>query len=474
MSEMKDEVFMSDRNNKDREYVFRSMPPTQAVLTLAVPGILSQLVTLVYNLADTYFIGQTGDPVQVASVTMGTPLFMMLNAFAGLFGVGGGSQISRLMGAGKHDRARSVCSFSFYACIGCTAAYSLLILAFLRPLMKVLGASPQSLDFSMSYIIWTVVIGGIPTALSMMMAHLLRSEGLAQKSAFGIGLGGALNIVLDYIFIKWIFESAVMGAAFATMLSNTVVTIYFLVVMLRLKNTVLSIDIKDFTLEKNLILPVFQVGFAAAMQGLLINVSSVIVNKLAAAYGDVTVAALGIGKKIDRLPLCVGMGLSQGILPVVAYNFAAGNMERMRKVLRSAQVFGISIAVICIICFEIFAEQISTVFIPDPETVRICSLFVRLTVATTPIMILNNLYNTTFQAMGRAKESMMITICRRGLAYIPALFILDRLWQYTGIIIAQPISDLICIGLAIYFYRKMVYGHQNKNVSAKAETIESK
>ena len=256
----------------ENQALFEDLPVPQALATLAIPTIVSQLITMIYNLSDTYFIGKTNNPYQIAAASLAYVLVFVMTALSNLFGVGGGSLISRLLGGQKEEEAKSVCAFSFYGAIAVALLYSLGCYLFMEPLLRLLGASDSTIGFSASYAFWVVVVGGIPSTLSMTMAQLLRSEGYAKQASFGLGMGGILNIVLDPVFMFVILPPGqeVTGAGMATMLSNVISLCYFLLVFFRLRNhTVLSLSIHRFPAGMNYAAPVLSVGFPSALSSLL-------------------------------------------------------------------------------------------------------------------------------------------------------------------------------------------------------------
>ncbi len=438
---------------KSRKEIFETMPVPKAVATLAVPTVLSQLVTMIYNLADTFFVGQTGDPLKVAAVSLAFPAFMLLNAFGNLFGIGGGSQISRLLGAKKAHQAKNVSAFSIYFSILSSAAYSVLLWIVMDPVLRLLGASDYTIEFGRQYLFWVAVVGGVPTTLSMVASHLLRSEGRARQASVGIALGGLLNIILDPIFI-FPMGLGIAGAAIATMLSNVAVVIYYVAVFIRIrKETVLSIHPRDVVWDREIIRPVFSIGFPASISLILVCISNSVLTKLSSGYSDTAVAAFGIVKKVDTIPFSVSMGLSQGILPLIAYSHSAGHYDRMKAVSRFARLVGIGFAFFCIAIFEWQAGPILRLFIDDAPTVALGSDFLRIACLATPVMILNFLMNTTFQAMGKGRQSLIFAICRQGLFNIPLMFLMNALAGLYGLIWTQLLADSLTMVLAFAMYR---------------------
>lgn len=291
----------------EERYLFEEMPVHKAVATLAIPTVISQLVTMVYNLADTFFIGQIGNPVMVAAVSLVSPWFNLLTALGNLFGLGGSSLISRMLGAQNHRDVKHVAAFSVWGGGAATLLFSLVTYLGRGPLLTFLGASPDTDGYAEGYLFWVVVLGGVPTMVSLTLGHLLRSEGHARQASAGMMFGGILNVVLDPVFIFGC-HLAVTGAALATALSNVASVGFFLVVYRRLgEGTAVSLRPRYFTFR--FMGPIFSVGLASALATTLGNAANMVMVRLAAGYGDIPVAAYGIVKRIDQVPLNLSMGL---------------------------------------------------------------------------------------------------------------------------------------------------------------------
>ncbi len=444
-------------------YLFEEMSVPKALATLAVPTIISQLITMIYNLADTYFIGMTNDPLKIAASSVAFVLVFAMNCLSNLFGIGGGSLISRLLGQHREKEASNVASFSFYGSLLISAVYSVLLLIFMEPFLRLLGATDNTIGYASDYALWVVVIGAVPATLGLTMSHMLRSEGYAKHSSFGLAMGGVLNIILDPIFMFVILEPGqeVKGAAIATMLSNVAVLIYFLCVYAVIrKKTVISLSPLNVIPKKEHIISVFAVGFPSALGSFLACLSSIMVNKLASGHGDIEVAAIGIAKKIDMLPMNVGMGLCQGMMPLVAYNYSSGNYKRMKQFSDAARIAGIIFAALCIIGFEIFAEDLVRLFIEEETTLSLGTHLLRIMCLAVPLMITNFQMSFMFQAMGMGKQSLLLSSLRQGLVNIPLLFLMNSLFAVDGIAWTQLISDIIttAISFAVYIvtYKKLI------------------
>lgn len=442
----------------ENQELFEEMPVPRALATLAVPTIVSQLITMIYNLSDTYFIGKTDNPYQIAAASLAYVLVFVMTALSNLFGVGGGSLISRLLGGQKNEEAKGVCAFSFYGAIVIALLYSLGCWLFMDPLLRLLGASDATIGYAASYAVWVVVVGGIPSTVSMTMAQLLRSEGYAQKASFGLGMGGILNIVLDPVFMFVLLPAGqeVAGAGMATMLSNVISLCYFLLAFFRLrKNTVLSLSPRRLPAGARYAVPVLSVGFPSALSSLLACLSNMTANNLASGYGDIPVAAMGLVKKINMLPMNVGMGLCQGMMPLVAYNYAAGKYKRMKSVINCARASGMGFAVFCIIVFELFSGGIVALFIREPETLALSASFLRISSLATPFMISNFQMAYTLQAMGKGPQSLLLSSCRQGIIYIPLMFLMNHLFQLYGLVWAQFLADGLTLILSFILYRRI-------------------
>ena len=443
----------------DKRELFERAPVAKALATLAIPTIISQLISMIYNLADTFFIGLTNNSSMTAASSIAFTLLFMLNCIPNLFGVGGGSLISRLLGEKRDEDAKKVSSFSFYCTLAVAALYSLAILVFMDPILYLVGASETSIVYAREYAFWVVVIGGIPVSLSMTMSQLLRSEGRATQASVGLGLGGVLNIALDPLFMFVILKPGqeVMGAAIATMVSNIIVTIYFIVIYNKIKkNSVISLDIRKFMPDVKHIKMIFAVGIPSALGSFLACLSNMVINSLAGGYkdlyGDAPVAAIGIAKKIDMLPMNVGFGLCQGMMPLVAYNFASGDHKRMRAVSRTARNAAMVFAAACVIFFQLFAHQIAVVFNGDPATAEMATKFLRILCLAVPFMLFNLHISFSFQAMGMGKQSLILSSLRQGVVNIPLLFIMNAIFKLDGIVWTQLISDIITgiVSYAVY------------------------
>ncbi len=440
---------------KNRSEIFEKMSIKKAVFTLALPTILSQLVSMIYNLTDTYFIGQVNDPYQVAAVNVAFPIFFVLIVFANLFGIGGGSLVSRLLGKKDYDNIKKVTISSLFGAFLMSLVYSIFVFVYFDQLLGLLGTSVNTIGHARDYLFWTVVIGAVPSTLGMVFGHLLRSEGFSKQASVGIAIGGVLNVVLDPIFIFG-FDMGVEGAALATMIANTLAMIYYVILIIKLGNqTHMSFDFRLISFRKYIWIPILAIGLPAASASLFNVFATTIINNLTSVYGDYELAAMGIVKKIDMIPLHVTLGISQGILPLIAYNYAAKNYKRMRDISKYGMKLVMIFSMLCVVLFVVEAPLLVRIFIKDSTTVHLGERFLRIAVLAMPVMGVNFVINTAFQAMGKGRQSLLLSISRQGLINIPLLYLMDYWFGLYGIIWTQLLADLLTFAIGFYLFTKL-------------------
>ena len=453
---------VADMGKTDRKAIFESMPVPKALFTLAIPTIISQLINLVYNMVDAFFIGRTGNSYMMAATTLTLTLFMMNVPLGNLFGIGGGSLIARLMGAKKEEEARAVSAFSIFGALLAALVYSVLLGTFMTPVLRFLGASDATIGFAKQYATLVIVIGSIPTVLSMAAAHLLRNVGLSDKASIGLSGGGILNMVLDPLFMFVILPrgNEVLGAALATLISNAASCIYLLLTVRKAASAApLSMKISDArSITGKNRKELFAVGVPSAVLTGLFDVASIFVNMLAASHNDLVLAGMGIVMKVERIPNAVNIGICQGMLPIVAYNYSARNHERMHDTIRTARKSGLLIAAASIVLLEAFARPVTKLFLStsagDVEaalmTVGFAVIFLRIRCIASPFQFIN--YNSSFcmQAMGNGFGTMLHAIVRELVFYIPFMFLLDHFFGERGLAAALPLGEACGAVLALF------------------------
>ena len=356
---------------KDETAVFQNNSVIQSVLIMAIPTIISQMITVLYNYADTIFVGQLNDPKQVAAIALALPLTLFITAVGNFWGIGGGSTISRALGKDDLQEAKRAAAFSFYGAVILTGICCVAAFVMRDAFDYMLGASEADLDFADRYIFWMFIIGAGPAVLSQVLAHFARSLGFAKEAGFGLILGGILNIVLDPVFIfPFGFNLGVAGAAIATMISNAAALVYFFILFYRHRGKwSVSFHIMDAFPKKQIAMPVLSIGLPSALISLLSAVSNGVLNNLISKHGEVAVAAVGIAKKMDILPANIAVGITQGSLPLIAFSYGAGKKERTKKILSVTGILAFATTTVIVVFLEIFATPVSRLFIRDTETV---------------------------------------------------------------------------------------------------------
>jgi putative MATE family efflux protein len=443
--------------------VFEEPSIPKAVLALAIPAIASDLVSIIYNMADTFFVGQTGDPNQVAAVSLALPIFILFIAVGNIFGIGGGSLISRLLGEGNVKKVKAVSSFCFYGCILFGVILSLLMVVFLPNIVRLIGCSENTIGFTRSYLTW-IAFGGVFIMMSNAFANIVRSEGAAKTAMTGMMIGTIVNIVLDPIMILAL-GMGVAGAAIATVIGNMCTMLFYLRFLMGAK-TGLSLSPKhfsfDFSVRDGITKEVFIVGLPASVSKIIMNVSMIVLNTFLAAYGDTVVAAMGIALKSMLVISFLQQGFGIGIMPLIGYAYGAKQYDRMRKALFFTIKCTIGIGIVLVIVFFLFTKQLINVFIDDTEVIAYGVMILRALILTAPIFgIVYTLYGA-LQAMDKSLEALLIMISRQGLAFLPALAIGNMIAGLNGIVYAQPIADTASVIMAAIMFTSIYKKWRNE------------
>ena len=432
-------------NDINKQILFEEAPVPRAVAQLCIPTILGCLVMILYNLADTYFVGYLNDPVQNAAVTLAAPLLLAFNAVNNLFGVGSSSMMSRALGRGDYDTVRRSAAFGIY----CAAFFGLLFSVGYSLLsdgcLSILGADETTRQATAKYLFWTVSCGAAPAILNVVMGHLVRAEGAAVHGSIGTMSGCLLNIVLDPIFIMpWGFDMGAAGAGCATFIANVFACLYFLgYVLVKRDKTYVSLRPEQALCGKAVALGVFAVGIPASVQNLLNVTGMTILNNFTASYGADAVAAMGIANKIQMVPMYVAMGVGNGIMPLIGYNFASGNIKRMKESLLFTCKLSLGFLVAATVLMFAFNRQLVGLFIQNETVVALGGSFLMGLSLALPFFALDFTGVGVYQACGMGGKALVFAILRKIVLEIPALFILNRLFPMVGLAYAQFAAELI-------------------------------
>lgn len=441
-----------------KTYLFEAAPVPSAVIQLAVPTILSSLVMVLYNLADTYFVGMLNDPIQNSAVTLAAPVLLAFNAVNNLFGVGSSSLMSRSLGCKDYDMVSRSSAFGFYCALFSGIIFSILCASFNAPLLGLLGADETTWDATAAYMLWTVYFGAAPSILNVVLAYLVRAEGSSVHASIGTMSGCLLNIVLDPIFIMpWGLGMGAAGAGLATFISNCVACLYFLVLIaVRRGRTFVCIDIRKLSFNRRIVRAVCGVGVPAAIQNLLNVTGMTILNNFTSVYKADAIAAMGIAQKINMLPMYVALGLSQGVMPLISYSYSSGNSKRMKGAIRFSGVSSVVVIAAVSAAYFIAPGFFVGLFMDNEAIIDYGSHFLRGMSLAGPFMCIDFLAVGVFQAVGFGKDALVFAILRKIVLEIPALWVLNRLFPLYGLAYAQPFAEFVLSIAAIIVLARLL------------------
>lgn len=448
---------MTQDNKKhgDRSEIFEKKSVPYAVMALALPTVLSQIVTIIYNFADTWFVGRTENPDAVAAISICMPVYIIIAGLANLFGIGGSSVISRALGEKNTDRAEKAFSFSLWTGLVVSALYSVAVLLFARKFAPVIGADANSIDYTVDYLFWSVVIGGVPTFLCTLLSHLIRSVGKSRTAAVGMAIGAALNIGFDPLFMFVLLPKGyeVVGAAVATMLSNVISCIFFIIVIVKMKDSIINLSPKKLKFEKSVCSDVLLTGFPACLSTCLAMVSNMTANALISGYGTDAVAGMGVAKKVNTLAFNINLGMTQGVLPLIGYNYSAKNYKRMKNVIYFAGGITVFLSVSFMFLYRIFSTPVISFFIKESATVKYGSDFLRVIAFAVPLCGLTYSMNTVFQGTGKKVSSLILSVLRKGVLDIPLMYTFGRIFESPiGVVWATPVAEAISVFVALSMF----------------------
>ena len=437
--------------NNEKVYLFEKMSIYRSVMKLSVPTVISSLVMVIYNLADTWFVGLVNDPVQNAAVTLAAPVLLAFNAVNNLFGVGCSSMMSRALGRKDTDTVYRTSAFCFYSVIVCGMLFSLIFTAFKADFLGILGAEPDTSRATSDYLYWTVTMGSVPAILNVVFAYLVRAEGSALHASIGTMSGCILNIMLDPVFVlPWGFDMGAAGAGLATFISNCAACLYFFVLLyIKRGRTYVCIKPSMFGLKREIILGTCAVGIPASIQNLLNVTGMTVLNNFTSDYGADAVAAMGISQKIYMVPMYVALGISQGVMPLVSYNYASKNYARSKETVVFAAKLSAAFLMITTIILYVFADGFITMFMKNAAIIDYGGDFLRGMCLALPFLGMDFLAVGVFQACGMGKMSFIFAILRKIVFEIPLLFILNRLFPLYGLAYAQFIAESVLAAAAV-------------------------
>ncbi len=435
--------------------VYEETNHSKAIMRVGLPAMLGQLTTLIYNIADTFFVSLTKEPATIAAVTLCAPLLLIIMSIACVFGMGGSSVIARLLGEEKRKEAGSTLNFCVYGMAIAGVLTLVLGLVFLQPLAKISGADADNIAYTCDYLKW--IFAGAPfIMLANGFVHLFRSVGLIKEGTVGLVLGNVINMGLDYVFIA-ILGWGTAGAALATSLGFVCATVYYVVCMIRQEhrgNELVPWRPKYFSPNAAMIRSVVSIGIPGALITVLMSVSNIVLNNYISIYGSDAVASYGIAYKLDMIPILLSVGLAQGVAPLVGYYYGGNKKKQMSEIVKYTVLYGILMGAVFTAVFVLFGKPLASVFLQEDALIAQTGYFLKILCLSAPMLGVINMMTSYFQALGKAVKSLVITVLRNAVLFIPGVIILNHFWKLNGVIAAQPVVETILTFICIRMYLK--------------------
>ena len=430
----------------DNETLLREGPILKLIANLTIPSIVIMLIFILYNMADIFFIGQTGDPYQVAAITLVAPFYAIVQAVGTLLGTGGMIGISTALGRKDFKKAKAITAFVFYSSIILGIILSAVVMLIPDHIVKILGAGQETHEYSRSYLL--VLAAGFPfMAATNVLANSIRADGSARTSMLGGVLGTVLNIILDPILIL-VFSMGVSGAALATVIGN-IFSFSYLIIQVLKKRDFLSLSPKDLNLRKELTLDIVILGLPTAAGTVLMSFSSIFRNTMLSGYGELVIAGSGVSGRIAMVIGMVIMGITMGIQPAISYNYGAENYKRLQKILNSTLLITIAVGSLFTVIIILLKGSIIQLFIDNSAVISYGRTFIVGSLLTGPVIGIYQLSSSFLQATGKVSYAMLVTLLRQGIILIPVLWIMNRYWGLTGIVYSMATADVLSIVIAV-------------------------
>ena len=443
---------MNANENAENELMDR-MKVSKAVATMAIPSVISSLVTVVYNMADTFFVGQTGDPLQVAAVSLTNPIFILFMAFANMFGMGGSAVASMALGEQNQKRMKQVSAFITYASLAVGILFALVLVGFMQPILSIFGANEETYALARGYV-FHISYGAPFIIWSAAASFVVRSEGASKEAMIGSMIGTIANIVLDPVLISG-FHLGAAGAAVATTLGNILASLYYLWYFVKKINN-FSIGIRNFTCRYGIFSGICSCGLPTAIFSTLMSVSTIVLNQILVAYGNAPVAAIGIVFKANMFITFLQMGLANGVQPLLGYNFGSGDKKRFQDIAAYTKKCCIVIGILATLLFFVFRRQIIGLFIQDEEVIMYGVRMLIAYMLSGPVIGILFMNMNCMQSVGKAFWATILSVLRQGVLLIPLLFLLNALGGLTGVIYGQALTDYIAVILSVLMWRKCI------------------
>lgn len=450
---------MNSRNNKME--LLGNAPISKALLAMGIPTMLGMMVNAIYNLVDAYFVGGLGTS-QMGAISVVYPLGQIVVGLGLLFGNGSASYLSRLLGNREQEQANRVASTALYSSVAVGAVMIISSLIFLRPILRLLGATDSIMPYAMTYAA-IYVVSCIFNVFNVTMNNIVTSEGAAKTTMFALMAGAVLNIGLDPVFI-YTLDMGVAGAAIATAISQIVSTLIYLTFIFR-KKSIYSFKMKNCTFTKEIMSEIFKIGIPTLVFQILTSLSISLVNTQARPYGDSVIAGMGAVTRIVSMGSLIVFGFIKGFQPIAGYSYGAKKFDRLHKAIRTSILWSTVFCVIYGLLLTIFSSRIIAQFTDgDLEMIRVGTQSLRINGLSFLLFGFYTVYSSLFLALGKGLEGFVLGACRQGICFVPVILILPVFWGINGILYVQPIADvlsaIITVFMALHLHKELALAKQ--------------
>ena len=427
------------------------LPVSKAYFKMSLPLVMGLVVTIVYGLVDMYFVSATGDTDLIAGVSIISPVYTMLMALGDIFGYGGGALLARYLGKRDTQKTKQISSFSFWSALSFGTIVGILLLLFRKPIVTMLGAGPDTFLHAERYYFW-IALASPAVLVYCSFLNLIRSDGKAKEAMATVVAGTVVNLILDPILI-FRFGMGAAGASLSTFIGMMVEAVGCVLIGTRASETV-SISLKHIGLDGRSIRELLSVGFSSSLNNSVQMVMLIVTNLYLVRYSTLAVSAMGIVQKVIMISYLLILGFAVGGQPLMSWAYGAGQKKRLRRILAFDLKVCLTVAVILTVIVEIFAVQIMTLFIDNQEVIAMGTKMLRIQYSSTVFQALILVAFGLGISIGDAPTPFVLSVSRQGIVFIAAVVVLTRIFQYYGVLLAQPVADVITAGIAFFLYRK--------------------
>lgn len=436
-------------------------PIPKALMAMGIPTMLGMMVNAVYNLVDAYFVGGLGTS-QMGAISVVYPLGQVVVGLGLLFGNGASSYLSRLLGKGDKEKANQVASTALYGSVTAGTVMIILSMIFLRPILKLLGATDSIMPYAVTYA-GIYIISCIFNVFNVTMNNIVTSEGAAKTTMCALMTGAILNIGLDPLFI-YVFDMGVAGAAIATAISQIVSTSVYLI-FVRKKKSIYRFKIKNCSFTKEIMSEIFKIGIPTLVFQILTSLSISLVNTRAMAYGDSVIAGMGAVTRIVSMGSLMVFGFIKGFQPIAGYSYGAKKFDRLQEAIKTSILWSTVFCAIYGLILAIFSERIISQFTKDDlEMIQAGTQSLSINGISFILFGFYTVYSSLFLALGKGLAGFILGACRQGICFVPVILILPALWGINGILYVQPIADvlsaIITVFMALHLHKELVLTKQ--------------